>query len=63
MNTAKDLLQSVNEALDKEDFHREPHELYKPITYILSLGGKRIRPVMLLMAVDMYGGDLQQAMP
>ena len=63
MYTAEQLLHSVNEAIDRENFHREPHELYEPITYIFSLGGKRIRPVMLLMTVDMYGGNLQQAMP
>ena len=63
MHTAEDLLQSFNNALEKENFHREPRELYEPITYILALGGKRIRPVMLLMTVDMYGGDIQQAMP
>lgn len=63
MYTAEYLLKSINEALENENFHREPHELYDPITYIISLGGKRIRPVMLLMTVDMYGGDLQQAMP
>lgn len=63
MYSAKHLLQSINEALDRENFQREPHELYEPITYIFSLGGKRIRPVMLLLAADMYGGDLQQAMP
>ena len=63
MYTTEHLLQSINEAIDKENFLKEPHELYEPITYIFSLGGKRIRPVMLLMAADMYGGDLQQAMP
>ena len=63
MHTAEELLESINQALEKEDFHRQPHELYEPITYIFSLGGKRIRPVMLLMAVDMYGGDPQLAMP
>jgi geranylgeranyl diphosphate synthase type II len=63
MHTAEDLLQSFNDALEKENFHREPRELYEPITYILALGGKRIRPVMLLMTVDMYGGDIHQAMP
>jgi geranylgeranyl diphosphate synthase type II len=63
MHTAEDLLQSFNHALEKENFHREPRELYEPITYILALGGKRIRPVMLLMTVDMYGGDIHQAMP
>jgi geranylgeranyl diphosphate synthase type II len=63
MYTAEYLLHSINEALDNENFHKEPIELYEPITYIFSLGGKRIRPVMLLMAADMYGGDIQQAMP
>jgi geranylgeranyl diphosphate synthase, type II len=63
MYTAEYFLQSINVALEKENFHREPHELYDPIIYIISLGGKRIRPVMLLMTADMYGGDLQQAIP
>jgi geranylgeranyl diphosphate synthase, type II len=63
MYTAEHLLQSINEAIVKEKFLRKPQELYEPISYIFSLGGKRIRPVMLLMATDMYGGDIQQAMP
>jgi geranylgeranyl diphosphate synthase type II len=63
MFTSEDLLKSINEAIERENFHRTPIELYEPITYIFSLGGKRIRPVMLLMTVDMYGGDIQQAMP
>jgi len=63
MQTAEDLLTAVNEALERENFHRFPQELYEPITYIFSLGGKRIRPVMLLMTVNMYDGDIQQAMP
>jgi geranylgeranyl diphosphate synthase, type II len=63
MYTAEYLLQSVNEAIASENFQREPRELYEPITYIFSLGGKRIRPVMLLMAADMFGGNLQNAMP
>ncbi len=63
MPTAVNLLLSVNEALDRENFNREPHELYQPVVYIMSLGGKRIRPVLLLMTVDMYGGDIEAAMP
>jgi geranylgeranyl diphosphate synthase, type II len=63
MYTAEHLLKSVNQAIDKENFNRQPRELYEPITYILSLGGKRIRPVMLLMTVDMYDGNLDMAMP
>ncbi len=63
MHSSEELLQFVNEALEKENFLREPKELYEPITYILTLGGKRIRPVMMLMTVDMYDGDIQQAIP
>jgi geranylgeranyl diphosphate synthase type II len=63
MYPAENLLKSVNDAIDKENYNRQPRELYEPITYILALGGKRIRPVMLLMTVDMYGGNLDIAMP
>jgi geranylgeranyl diphosphate synthase, type II len=63
MYSSEDLLTFVNEALDRENFQREPKELYEPITYILTLGGKRIRPVMMLMTVDMYGGDIHQSIP
>jgi geranylgeranyl diphosphate synthase type II len=63
MPTAENLLLSVNEALDRENFNREPTELYEPVVYIMSLGGKRIRPVLMLMTVDMYGGDIDTAIP
>jgi geranylgeranyl diphosphate synthase, type II len=63
MQTAGYLLNYINESIDKEDFNRKPVELYEPISYILSLGGKRIRPVMMLMTVDMYDGNLRKAMP
>jgi geranylgeranyl diphosphate synthase type II len=63
MHSSEELLKYINEALDKENFAREPKELYEPITYIMTLGGKRIRPVMMLMTVEMYGGDIQQALP
>ena len=63
MHAAENLLQIVNEALERENFHREPRELYEPITYIMSLGGKRIRPVLMLLTVDMYDGKTDLAMP
>ncbi len=40
----------------------EPAELYAPISYCLQNGGKRIRPLMTLLACDMFGGDVQKAM-
>jgi geranylgeranyl diphosphate synthase, type II len=41
----------------------EPKNLYEPINYILSLGGKRIRPVLTLMATDVFNGNVQKALP
>lgn len=46
-----------NKFLDKQNFSRKPAELYKPIDYTLNLGGKRIRPVMALLATDCFGGN------
>jgi geranylgeranyl diphosphate synthase, type II len=43
--------------------NREPKNLYEPISYILSLGGKRIRPVLTLMATDVFNGDIDKALP
>lgn len=59
----RELLQLINEAFEARPFDGKPRELYEPLDYILSLGGKRIRPVMLLMATDMYCGNLRKALP
>ena len=42
---------------------KEPQNLYTPISYILELGGKRIRPVLTLMATAVFDGDYKQALP
>lgn len=63
MHNDKELLKIFNEAIEADPFDGEPRELYEPLEYILALGGKRIRPVMLLMAAEMFGGDPQKAMP
>lgn len=47
--------------LYKENFDLEPGELYDPVSYILSLGGKRLRPVLLLLACDLFNIDLKKA--
>ncbi|MFT4673291.1 MAG: geranylgeranyl diphosphate synthase type II [Saprospiraceae bacterium] len=41
---------------------REPASLYEPIKYILTLGGKRLRPVLTLMSADFFGGDYKEAL-
>ena len=36
---------------------KEPENLYEPISYILNLGGKRLRPILVLMATEIFGED------
>ena len=54
------LLDKVNAHIDSLDYAREPMNLYRPVQYILSLGGKRIRPAMMLMAYNMYRDDVER---
>lgn len=49
--------------IEKQKIGRNPENLYEPIRYILSLGGKRIRPMLTLMACDIFGEDINKALP
>ena len=57
MYTSEDLLKKVNEALDNLLYDRQPATLYAPIKYVLSIGGKRVRPVLTLLAYNLYKDD------
>lgn len=63
MHSFEELLTIFEDRLTKESFTSEPEELYAPITYTLALGGKRIRPVLTLMACEMFGGNINDALP
>ena len=54
MFTSSQLLEKINTYLAGLAYSREPKGLYTPIEYVLSLGGKRIRPVLMLMAHNLY---------
>ena len=49
--------------LQKQSITKEPKNLYDPITYILGLGGKRMRPVLTLMATEVFNVDYEKALP
>ncbi len=51
----QDLAKIVADKLEAEPIKGEPKELYEPIVYTLSMGGKRIRPVLVLMAAELFG--------
>lgn len=63
MYSSNEILEKVNQALAKLPLDKEPVNLYKPIEYVLSLGGKRIRPVLMLMAYNLYREDVENCMP
>ena len=63
MNRLTDLQAIISNEVNQLTFPVYPAELYEPIKYILSLGGKRMRPALLLMACDLCGGDVQKAIP
>ncbi|MCR5313665.1 MAG: polyprenyl synthetase family protein [Bacteroidaceae bacterium] len=54
MYTLQELTDKVNNYIDNNIYEQEPKRLYEPINYILSLGGKRVRPVLMLLAYNLY---------
>ena len=46
----------IDEEIQKRPFNKEPQQLYQPLNYTLGLVGKRIRPALLLLANDLFGG-------
>lgn len=54
MIKADEILKLVNKYLDNLSYDRKPSSLYEPIRYVLSMGGKRIRPVLMLLSYNMF---------
>jgi len=52
-----------NEYLTEHPFAGKPYSLYEPVNYILSLGGKRVRPALVLLGAECFGGNMQDALP
>jgi geranylgeranyl diphosphate synthase type II len=53
--------QALNEEFAQQTYGENPPELYEPIRYLMSLGGKRLRPMMTLMATALFTDDWQKA--
>jgi len=60
MKKFEEYLQLVNEGIANINYPDEPDQLYEPIAYTMDLGGKRMRPVLALMACDAMGGDVNE---
>ncbi len=57
MMKAEDILAKINDFLGHLPYDRQPSSLYEPVRYVLSLGGKRIRPTLMLLAYNLYKDD------
>lgn len=57
MYTSDEILQRVNAYIDHLPYDRKPESLYAPIKYVLSLGGKRIRPILMMLSYNLYKDD------
>lgn len=61
MLSFENILQTIEHEISQLQFTYPPKSLYDPITYTLSLGGKRIRPALTLMACNIYNEQIGQA--
>lgn len=52
-----------SEYLDKNISFKNPKNLYDPISYILKIGGKKLRPILALIGIDIFGGDWKEGLP
>ncbi|MDZ4667443.1 MAG: polyprenyl synthetase family protein [bacterium] len=62
MYSYQELLGKINQKIVSSTYGSEPKELYEPIDYMMSLGGKRLRPVLTLMACDLFSKDIEKAL-
>lgn len=52
----------INKAIADTQYTEKPAELYEPITYLMQLGGKRMRPILVLISTELFSGDITKAL-
>ena len=60
MHSLSHFQQLIEKGLSSLELDKKPAELYDPIQYMLNLGGKRMRPALLLMSNEMFGGNPEE---
>jgi geranylgeranyl diphosphate synthase type II len=63
MYTLFELQSRIEKAIATMDYPNHPKNLYAPIAYIMNLGGKKLRPALVLLAADLFKGDIEEALP
>lgn len=62
MYTIEQLRDIIRIELEKQEYVEEPYSLFEPIKYIMEDGGKRLRPVLALLAYNLYRDDIEKAL-
>jgi geranylgeranyl diphosphate synthase type II len=62
MYTIDELREMIKSELDKQEYAADPRSLYEPIIYMLEDGGKRLRPLLALLAYNLYRDDVEKAL-
>src|SRR5690606_16288222 len=62
MHLIKDYQEAVNKALSSIHYPQQPEKLYDPIRYFMGIGGKRIRPVLTLLAAEMHDCPIEKSL-
>ena len=63
MKTLREVIALVQQEIKNIDYIGEPKELYDPMNYVLQLGGKRLRPVTVLLAANLFSEEINCAVP
>lgn len=63
MQGLKDLQEIIDQEISKISFLKHPQDLYDPINYVMRLGGKRMRPILVLIAHQLFQKDIRLAIP
>lgn len=65
MNQYLHLQKAFHSSLEKfsPELSKKPVELYEPMSYLLSIGGKRVRPILALISCELFDGDINEAIP
>ena len=63
MSTLSSYKTEFNKYLEEMIEVRDPVNLYEPIAYIMNLGGKRLRPVLTMLAAKLMGGNPKESLP
>lgn len=62
MHSIQQLQELINKAIAETKYTEKPVELYQPISYLMKLGGKRMRPVLVLASTELFGGNVIKAL-